>query len=107
MSDANTVFAGWLRSERERLGISQERLPRLLSAADFPVTQQYLTNVERGYRKEIPLSFVVAVAEVLGVTPDVTLGLTGGESAVAAITCPACKGAPPAGFTCNACGGEA
>jgi hypothetical protein len=102
----NEVFAQWLVRERLRVGISQERLARLVTSAGFPATQQYLTKVETGQRGHIPLGFAVAVTAAFNATPDVALGLAPDNPEERGLMrCSQCNGNPPAGFTCNTCGG--
>lgn len=74
-ADVNTIFAAWLRAERKRAGMSQDKLADLLKASGHRIGQTQLGKIERGERMAMPLDLLVGITTVFGATPDVALGL--------------------------------
>lgn len=95
-----------LRSLRKRVGLSVEEVAKLCAGAAAPeLTANVLYAIEGGRRKEgertrtVTVDELFALARALEVTPGMLLpGLLR--------ECATCRGTPPAGFTCRACGTE-
>ncbi|MCY0916970.1 helix-turn-helix transcriptional regulator [Streptomyces sp. H27-G5] len=81
---------------RKLQGLSAEMLAVRMAGTGYNVTRATIANAESGRRASLTVDFADHAARALGLT------------LVQLITdpapCPACKGEPPAGFTCNACG---
>ncbi|MBL3664572.1 helix-turn-helix domain-containing protein [Streptomyces sp. M2CJ-2] len=75
IGDVNATFAGWLKAERQRAGMSQDKLAVALRNRGLSITQSQIAKVERGERG-VELGLAVAVTAVFGSTPDAALGLT-------------------------------
>lgn len=71
----NETFANWLKAERQRAGMSQDKLAVALRSRGLSITQSQIAKVERGERG-VELSLAVAVTAAFGTTPDAALGLT-------------------------------
>lgn len=80
---------------RQRRGMSQSALARVMQAAGFSWQQTTVSRTEAGQRP-IPFAEAVALAALLNI--DLS------EFKVALDICEACFNAPPGGFTCNDCG---
>jgi hypothetical protein len=80
-----------LRRER---GYSFSALSDRLAAIGRPILPTVLHRLSQGGRR-VDVDDLTALATVLGTTATRLLGQT---------SCPGCLDAPPAGFTCNACG---
>lgn len=80
MRDVNAQFAGWLKEERQRTGMSQEKLAAALRGRGMSITQSQIAKIERGERG-VELGLAVEVTAILGATVDTVLGLraAGGE----------------------------
>lgn len=94
-----TVIAE-LRALRRELKVSAQQLADRMTEAGYPIKRSVIANLESGRRAEVSIDHVAIAARALGV--DVS-------ALVRRVTdpCPNCKGEPPAGFTCNTCGGAA
>jgi transcriptional regulator with XRE-family HTH domain len=86
-----------VRALRKIQKVSAQKLTDAMAETGFPITRTVLANMEGGRVATVSVDFLAAAAKVLG-TDIVTL-LT------QPVACPQCKGEPPAGFTCNTCGG--
>lgn len=75
LGDVNAAFATWLKAERQRAGMSQDKLAVALRNRGLSITQSQIAKVERGERG-VELGLAVAVTAVFGATPDAALGLT-------------------------------
>lgn len=97
LSDA---VAARIRAIRKRRGLSNAGLAEDCAKLGAPhLTGNVLTNIETGRplagvrRREITIDELDVIQRALGVClMDITL------------TCQACNGSPPAGFSCLACG---
>lgn len=74
IGDVNETFANWLKTERQRAGMSQDKLAVALRNRGLSITQSQIAKVERGERG-VELGLAVAVTAVFGATPDAALGL--------------------------------
>jgi transcriptional regulator with XRE-family HTH domain len=88
---------GKIRDLREMQKLSAQDLADRMTSAGFTISRSVISNYENGRKESLSIDFADAAARSLG-TDLVTL-LTMPP------ICPTCKGTPPAGFTCNACGG--
>lgn len=86
-----------VRTLRKLQGVSAQGLADRMTAQGFHVIRSVIANGEVGRVRSMSVDFASHAARALGIT--LTELLT--EPAV----CKACKGEPPAGFTCNTCGG--
>jgi len=86
-----------VRTLRKIQKMSAQRLTDAMTADGFPIQRSVLANMESGRVATVSVDFLAAAAKVLGT--DLWTLLT------QPVSCPQCKGEPPAGFTCNACGG--
>jgi len=86
-----------VRTLRKIQKVSAQKLTDRMTDAGFPISRTVLANMEGGRVATASVDFLDAAARALG-TDLVTL-LT------QPVACPSCKGKPPAGFTCNTCGG--
>ena len=84
-----------VRVRRAELRMSARELAEAVTALGLPLSRSTLANLESGRREDPTVTELVAFALALRTTP--------GELLLAP-TCPTCNDAPPAGFTCNACG---
>lgn len=88
-----------LRTLRKEQRLSALALADSLRERGYHVTRSTIATYEILQADTVPLDYAAAAATVLG------------TSLVALLTGPApclrCNGFPPAGFTCNACGGAA
>ena len=79
--------------------MSVQNLADKITAQGYPISRAQIANCETGRVRDMPVDFADHAARALGIT------------LVHLITepayCQSCKGEPPAGFTCNACGGAA
>lgn len=98
MSDfsLSTELFAKVRTLRKIQGISAQALADRMNAQGFHVIRSVIANGETGRVRSMSVDFANHAARALGLT--LTQLIT--EPAV----CKACKGAPPAGFTCNTCG---
>lgn len=96
-SSLSAEMVGKVRALRKIQKMSAQKLTDAMTEAGFPITRTVLANMEGGRVATVSVDFLDAAAKVLG-TDIVTL-LT------QPVACPQCKSEPPAGFTCNTCGG--
>jgi transcriptional regulator with XRE-family HTH domain len=87
-----------LRSARQSKKVSARELAERMTALGYPVGRSAIANIESGRRPEISVDHLAFAAQALEVDAPAVL------RAVVS-PCPQCHGAPPAGFTCNTCGG--
>ncbi|PJN00848.1 hypothetical protein CG740_23380 [Streptomyces sp. CB01201] len=87
-----------MRAMRHEQGVSAQLLADRMTELGYPTKRSALANVESGRRKEISVDYLVAAAEALNT--DLLTVLVRCQL----VACPACKGSPPGGFTCNSCG---
>jgi len=87
---------GRVYKQRDLMGLSTRALAERVARAGYPITSQAISAHETQPGARLTVDYVFAAAKALYVSPSVLLGL-GGE-------CRTCRGEPPAGFTCNACG---
>lgn len=85
-----------LRMLRKIQKVSAQMLADRMTELGYPIQRTVIANLENGRRSEVSIDHVVVAARALGTTVVALL-----EEPV---VCPQCKGAPPAGFTCNTCG---
>lgn len=90
-----------LRAVRVEQGMSARQLADRMTEMGFPVQRSIIANLENGRRTDVSVDHVVAAVRALGLDLSAFLVRCG------LLACPACHGAPPAGFTCNTCGGAA
>lgn len=83
-----------VRTLRKERGISAAVLAERMTSGGYPVSRTSIAQGECGYRKEVSVDWVVAVAKALGVPPELVFR---GPS------CTACNDMPPKGFSCYAC----
>lgn len=86
-----------VRTLRKLQGVSAQALADRMTAQGFQVIRSVIANGESGRVRSMSVDFASHAARALGIT--LTELLT--EPAV----CKTCNGEPPAGFTCNTCGG--
>lgn len=86
-----------VRALRKIQGLSTQRLTDLMTAGGFPINRSVLANMESGRVAAVSVDFLDAAARALHT--DLLTLLTQPAA------CPTCFGTPPAGFTCNTCGG--
>ena len=86
-----------LRTLRKIQKVSAQMLADRMTELGYPIQRTVIANLENGRRSEVSIDHVVGAARALGTTVLALL-----EEPV---VCPQCKGEPPAGFTCNTCGG--
>lgn len=86
-----------VRTLRKLQGVSAQALADRMTAQGFHVIRSVIANGEGGRVRSMSVDFASHAARALGLTLIELLT----EPAV----CKACKGEPPAGFTCNTCGG--
>jgi transcriptional regulator with XRE-family HTH domain len=86
-----------VRTLRKLQNLSAQRLADLLTEDGFPIKRSVLANMEGGRVATVSVDFLDAAARALGT--DLVALLT------QPVACPKCQGTPPAGFTCNTCGG--
>ncbi|CAL9502672.1 helix-turn-helix domain-containing protein [Streptomyces sp. enrichment culture] len=84
-----------IRRVRQARNMSVQALADAVTANGHQLSRGTLANQECGRALAISVDQVVAIAQVFGVPVSTLL-----EDA----QCEACKGAPPRGFSCNACG---
>jgi transcriptional regulator with XRE-family HTH domain len=89
-----------LRAARQANSVSARALAEAMTEAGYPIQRSVIANLESGRRAEMSVDHLVIAARALGIDPAILLR---------AITAPclSCQGKPPAGFTCNTCGGAA
>ena len=80
--------------------VSAQELANRMTAAGYPIKRSVIANLESGRREEISVDHLAAAALALGHSASAILRR-------ATSPCPTCKAEPPAGFTCNTCGGGA
>ena len=80
-----------LRKER---GLSARDLADRMTAGGYATSRTAIAQGECGYRKEVSVDWVVAVARALGVPPELVFR---------GPNCTACNDMPPKGFSCYAC----
>jgi transcriptional regulator with XRE-family HTH domain len=95
MGPTMVAVAAKIRLLRKKRGITTEVLSKLVADAGRTIHPSGITRLEKGDRR-IDVDDLVAFATALGVAPAHLLELPG--------DCSICRGEPPAGFTCNACG---
>ncbi|GAA0969932.1 hypothetical protein GCM10009555_017980 [Acrocarpospora macrocephala] len=95
-ANLNRILAERIVRLRRARGWSAEQLASALTRAGRLTNRSTLANVETLHSK-IPADLLVALAEVFAVP----------VAKLAALECGVCEGAPPAGFTCTACGSAA
>lgn len=93
VDDITRAFGQWVKTAREEAGVTQSRLAVTVGLNH----QQMIGKVEHGVRPAT-ISEAYRIAKALG------RDLPSIEVTMPSI-CSACWGTPPAGFTCNACGG--
>lgn len=86
-----------VRTLRKLQGVSAQALADRMTAQGFHVIRSVIANGESGRVRSMSVDFASHAARALGLTLIELLT----EPAV----CKSCKGEPPAGFTCNTCGG--
>lgn len=90
----SAVVIARVREERHARKLSGQKLADAMSAAGFSISRSVLANVEGGRVREISVDFAATAALILRV-PLLSL----------LPKCITCNDEPPAGFTCNTCGG--
>lgn len=81
---------------RKLQGVSAQTLADRMTAQGFHVIRSVIANGETGRVRSMSVDFASHAARALG--------LTLAELLTEPAECKACKGEPPAGFTCNMCG---
>lgn len=84
-----------IRAYRKARGMSTQGLADAITADGYHCLRSTLANHEGGRHQSLPVDLVYAAARVLGVPVGALF-----ED----VPCSVCSGAPPSGFTCNACG---
>lgn len=77
-------------------GMSTRSLAEKLAERGRPIPATGITRIEK-LGRSIDVDDLAVIAAILGAAP---------ETLLASIACETCKGAPPSGFTCRACGAE-
>jgi transcriptional regulator with XRE-family HTH domain len=90
------MLARNIRRIRGQRGLTYVKLATQLTEAGRPIPVLGLRRIERRERR-VDADDLTALAVVLGVTVQQLLDPP---------SCQACGSAPPAGFTCNECGGS-
>jgi hypothetical protein len=85
-----------LRTHRRLQRVSARVLADRMTAQGFPTNRGVIANGDNGRVRSMSIDYASHAARALGLT--LTRLIT--EPAM----CSACKGEPPAGFTCNTCG---
>lgn len=88
-----------LRALRQEQRISAQSLAERLTEAGYPVARSSIASYEVHRADTLPLDYAAMAAVVLGTSLTALLREP--------LPCSNCKGFPPHGFTCNACGGAA
>lgn len=86
-----------IRTLRKIHGVSAQELADRMTAQGFEISRSVIANCESGRVRSLSVDQAEHAARALGTT----LPLLVTDPA----NCPQCKGEPPAGFTCNTCGG--
>jgi transcriptional regulator with XRE-family HTH domain len=94
------AVAGELTAIRREQKVSAQELADRMTNLGYPIKRSVIANIESGRRAEISLDHLAVAAAALGVDAATLLRHV-------TAPCPNCKGEPPAGFTCNTCGGAA
>ncbi|MGH3585035.1 MAG: helix-turn-helix domain-containing protein [Pseudonocardia sp.] len=89
-----------LRAARQTGSVSARGLAESMTEAGYPIQRSVIANLESGRRAEVSVDHLVVAARALGIDAAWLLRKVTDP-------CPRCEGAPPEGFTCNACGGAA
>lgn len=87
-----------LRSLRQAQKVSAQQLADRMTELGYPIQRSVIANCESGRRSEISVDHLAIAARALGVDAATLLRRV-------TAPCPHCNGQPPAGFTCNTCGG--
>lgn len=88
-----------LRMLRKIQKVSAQTLSDRMTELGYPVARTVIANLESGRRAEVSIDHVFVAAQALNTTVAALLAEP--------VVCPTCKGAPPLGFICGTCGGEA
>lgn len=88
-----------VRKLRQIQKVSAQQLADRMTELGFTISRGVLANIESGRVASVSVDFLDAAARALGTDAVALLARP--------VVCPACKGEPPAGFTCNTCGGAA
>lgn len=80
MTTPNATFAAWMKAERTRTRMSQDKLAMALRARGVMISQSQIAKVER-VEHGLPLEWAVAITEVFGATLDVALGVAAPDAA--------------------------
>ena len=96
LGDAGERVRENLRVLRHARNLSLRDLAGRLTEMGWPILPSGVHGIESGGRK-VTVGDLAALAAVLDVADPWTLATEH--------FCPACKGFPPVGFTCNTCGG--
>lgn len=94
----SAAFSEQMTKMRAVRGVSLRQLSARMDAHGWPMALATLQKVESGFRR-ITLDDAVAIAKVL------EMKLPAGMADLFS-PCGTCNGAPPAGFSCKACGLE-
>ncbi|MDT9688157.1 hypothetical protein Q5762_07275 [Streptomyces sp. P9(2023)] len=90
-----------LATARRAQKVSALEMANRMTGLGYPIKRSVIANCETGRRAEISVDHMVFAARSLELSPATLLVRCG------VAKCPTCNGAPPAGFTCNVCGGTA
>jgi transcriptional regulator with XRE-family HTH domain len=94
--DPATLFLGRrVREIRHARTLSQAALSDRLRELGSPLGRTAVVHLETGKRETVTVQEMLALAQALDVPPTALL---------ADMSCSTCWGAPPTGFSCNACG---
>jgi transcriptional regulator with XRE-family HTH domain len=84
-----------VRALREARKLSAERLSQLVPAGPGHMSRSMISNLELGYRQDVTVDQLAALAAALGIADPWDL--------VRAAVCNTCAGSPPPGFACIDC----
>jgi transcriptional regulator with XRE-family HTH domain len=79
MTTPNETFAAWMKAERKRTGMSQDKLAVALQDRGVRISQSQIAKVER-VEHGLPLEWAVAIADVFGASVDVALGIAAADA---------------------------
>lgn len=92
---AQVIMRIW--QQREAHALSTRALAdRVTKVGGYPITGQAISTHETQPGARLPVDYVFAAAKALWLSPAALMGI--------AAACSTCKGKPPQGYTCNACG---
>ncbi|MFE3202135.1 hypothetical protein [Embleya sp. NPDC059237] len=85
-----------MRARRKAIQMTLVDQAAAMTEAGYPMSHTGICDIEKGYRRDLPIRLIVAAAVALHTRVADLLPDPG--------SCPTCEGSPPLGFSCNACG---